>query len=204
MEFPKETSLESGIEIGDYTYYAGSYHGKRFSEQCVPYPNREGCGDRLIIGKFCSIASGVTFNVGGSQRHRKDWISTYPFHYMFREDQEIADGYYKIGDTIVGNDVWIGYEAMIMPGVTIGDGVIIAARAVVTRDVEPYSVVGGIPAKLISKRFDDETIASLLDIAWWNFDLEDIKKMMPLLASDNIEAAVRLGLTIRKQYQNGR
>ncbi|CAB0674310.1 Chloramphenicol acetyltransferase [Corynebacterium diphtheriae] len=170
----------------------------------MPYPNREGCGDRLIIGKFCSIASGVTFNVGGSQRHRKDWISTYPFHYMFREDQEIADGYYKIGDTIVGNDVWIGYEAMIMPGVTIGDGVIIAARAVVTRDVEPYSVVGGIPAKLISKRFDDETIASLLDIAWWNFDLEDIKKMMPLLASDNIEAAVRLGLTIRKQYQNGR
>nr|WP_196974899.1 CatB-related O-acetyltransferase [Corynebacterium diphtheriae] len=146
----------------------------------------------------------MTFNVGGSQRHRKDWISTYPFHYMFREDQEIADGYYKIGDTIVGNDVWIGYEAMIMPGVTIGDGVIIAARAVVTRDVEPYSVVGGIPAKLISKRFDDETIASLLDIAWWNFDLEDIKKMMPLLASDNIEAAVRLGLTIRKQYQNGR
>lgn len=99
----------------------------------------------LIIGKFCSIASGVTFNVGGSQRHRRDWISTYPFQYMFREDQEIADGYFRRGDTIIGNDVWIGYEAMIMPGVTIGDGAIIAARAVVKRDVEPYSVVGGIP-----------------------------------------------------------
>lgn len=201
IEFPKTTIKNPRIQVGEYTYYAGHYHKDCFERQCVLYPNGGPDGDRLFIGKFCSIASGVSFNIGGSQRHRKEWVATYPFHYMFPEDSKVADGYNKKGDTIVGNDVWIGYEAQIMPGVRIGDGAIIAARAVVTKDVEPYCIVGGVPAKPLSKRFDDDTIASFLEIAWWDFDIENLKKIMPLLTSENIQGAIRLGQEIRNDLQ---
>lgn len=200
IEFPKDTTENNHVYIGEYTYYAGSYHDKKFVEHCVRYINDEEDRDNLIIGKFCSIASGAVFNIGGSQRHRKEWVSTYPFHYMFPDDNTIKDPYYRKGDTVIGNDVWIGTEAMIMPGVKIGDGAIVAARAVVTKDVPPYTIVGGVPAKIIMKRFKDEDIKELLSIAWWNFGVEDIRKIIPYLASDDVKKVIEIGKSIKNQY----
>ena len=200
IEFPAKTTDNDHIRVGEYTYYAGSYHDKSFEDYCVRYINDEPDRDKLIIGKFCSIGSGAVFNIGGSQRHRREWLSTYPFHYMCPEECP-NDPYRPYGDTIVGNDVWVGTESMIMPGVKIGHGAIIGARALVTKDVEPYTIVGGTPAKVIRKRFDDETIKKMLHIAWWDFDFEDIKKLMPYLASNNIEKVIEIGERIRKEYE---
>lgn len=194
IEFPFKTIHNPYIHIGEYTYYAGAYTGKSFCENCVRYLNEQEGRDQLYIGKFCSIASGVIFNLGGSERHLKNWVSTYPLHYMFPENCP-NDPYYPKGDTVVGNDVWIGTEAVIMPGITIGDGAIIGARAVVTHDVAPYSIVGGVPAKLIKYRFSKEIIQKLLEISWWNLDIQTLKNLMPYIASDNIE------LFIEKFYE---
>ena len=135
------------IRAGRYSYYSGYYHGHSFDD-CARYlsPERDDV-DKLIIGSFCSIGSGASFIMAGNQGHRMDWIATFPFFYMPEEAgfQGAEDGSVRAGDTVVGNDVWIGTEAMIMPGVRIGDGAVIAARAVVTTDVEPYAVVAGMP-----------------------------------------------------------
>ncbi len=200
IEFPSKTTNNDHIVIGDYTYYAGSYHEKSFEDYCVRYINEEPDRDKLIIGKFCSIGSGAVFNIGGSQRHRREWVSTYPFHYMFPENCN-NDPYCKRGNTVIGNDVWIGTESMIMPGVKIGDGAVIGARALVTKDVPPYTIVGGVPAKIIRKRFDDKIIEKLLYISWWDFSVDDIKVLMPYLASENIEKVIEIGEEIRKKYE---
>ncbi|MFV8385874.1 type C chloramphenicol O-acetyltransferase [Vibrio parahaemolyticus] len=186
------------IIVGDYSYYSGFYHQKSFEEQAVRYllgdpvtlqewQSREPDSiDKLIIGKFCSIASGATFMMAGNQGHRIDWISTFPFSpEEFGED--VQDGFERAGDTVVGNDVWIGSEAMIMPGVNIGDGAVIGARAVVTKDVQPYSVVVG-NNQVVRQRFSDKEIETLLNIQWWNWPIEHIKQAMKVMCSSQVGA----------------
>lgn len=184
------------IIAGDYSYYSGYYHGKSF-EDCVMYLDAQDNHylafeiDRLIIGKYCSIASGVQFMLGGTQGHNYNWIATYPLD-AFEED---FDGYINIppkaqrlkGDTIIGNDVWIGVEALIMPGIQIGDGAVIAARAVVTKNVGPYEIWGGNPAKLIKKRFSAPEIDKLLQLQWWNWNEVTLKENLRLLRSGDVE-----------------
>ena len=131
--------------------------------------------------------------MAGNQGHRHDWVSTFPFFYV-PEAPEFAgahDGYRAAGDTVIGNDVWIGSEAVIMPGVRIGHGAVIATRAVVTRDVEPFAIVGGNPARPIRKRFDDAAIAMLLDMNWWDWDETALAAAMPLLTAGDIAALHR-------------
>ncbi|MCH9617221.1 MAG: Chloramphenicol acetyltransferase [Chlamydiia bacterium] len=196
--FPiNKQTTNPNIIAGRYSYYSGYYHGHSFDD-CAYYlmPDKEDA-DKLIIGSFCSIATGVIFMMAGNQGHRMDWISTFPFFYADAPfNQEAKDGMKSKGDTIIGNDVWIGAEALIMPGVTIGDGAIIGARSIVTKDVEPYTVVAGSPAKPIKKRFSEEQIKQLLEISWWNWSDENLEHAMPLLCSDNIEALYEYFLRI--------
>lgn len=185
------------IIVGDYSYYAGYYHGKSF-EDCVMYLD-EGDNhfssheiDRLIIGKFCSIATGVTFMMGGTQGHTYEWIASYPLDFL----EEDFDGYDKVkpkaqklkGDTVIGNDVWMGAEAMIMPGIKIGDGAVIGARSLVTKNIGPYEIWAGNPAKLIKKRFHDDEIKKLLDIKWWDWPIDTIKTHLHLIRSNKVDA----------------
>jgi chloramphenicol O-acetyltransferase type B len=181
------------IIVGRYSYYSGYYHGHSFDD-CARYlfPDRSDV-DKLVIGSFCSIGTGAAFIMAGNQGHRNDWATTFPFFYM-KEEPAFAgalDAYQPAGDTIVGSDVWIGSEAMIMPGIRIGHGAVIGSRALVTRDVEPYTIVGGNPAKPIRKRFSDEEIAMLLEMAWWDWPLEEIKDAMKLLCSADIASLYR-------------
>lgn len=163
----------ANIKIGDYTYGRPAI---RFLTPDVT----------LTIGKFCSIAAGVTFFMGGN--HRGDWVSTYPFP-VLSSDWPNAKGKTPIskGDVTVGNDVWIGTDAMIMSGVRIGDGVIIGARAVITKDVAPYTIVAGNPAREVRQRFDDATVTRLLEIQWWHWEIEKIRAYAHMLCSENIE-----------------
>lgn len=183
------------IIVGDYSYYAGYYHNKSFDD-CVMYLDEldnerdPSTTDRLIIGKFCAIASGVKFMMGGTQGHNYQWIAAYPLD-EFDDDYDHYTSNppkaHKLkGDTIIGNDVWIGTESLIMPGIHIGDGAVIAARAVVTKNVGPYEIWGGNPAKLIKKRFTDEEIQQLLEIQWWNWDVATIKRNLDYLRSNKI------------------
>ena len=146
----------ASIVVGRYSYYSGYYHGHSFDD-CARYLLPEEGADRLVIGSFCSIGSGAAFIMAGNQGHRHDWVSTFPFYWMPEVPAfaGAANGYLPAGDTVIGNDVWIGSEAVFMPGVRIGDGAVIGTRALITRDVEPYAIVGGNPAKVIRKRFDD-------------------------------------------------
>ncbi|CAL8981742.1 Chloramphenicol acetyltransferase [Rhodoplanes serenus] len=183
-----EQVTNPNISVGRYSYYSGWYHGHPFDD-CARYlmPDCDDV-DRLVIGSFCSIGSGASFIMAGNQGHRIDWVSTFPFFYMADEPAFAAAtcGFVRAGDTVVGNDVWIGAEAMVMPGVRIGDGAVVASRAVVTRDVAPYTIVGGNPARPIRRRFSDDEIALLLELAWWDWDLADIAAAMPLLCSGDI------------------
>lgn len=145
--------------------------------------------DRLIIGKFCSIACGARF-ILNSANHTLKSLSTYPFPLFFEEweldRKNVARSWDNKGDIVIGNDVWIGYEAIILSGVTIGDGAIIASRAVVTEDVPPYTIVGGVPAKAIRKRFSEQTISHLLKIEWWDWTKERIAQNIDAIQSGNI------------------
>lgn len=176
------------IQVGRYSYYSGYYHGHPF-EECARYllSDREDV-DKLIIGSFCSIGSGASFIMAGNQGHRYDWASSYPFFYMQEEPtfSSSLDAFQKAGDTVIGNDVWIGSEAMIMPGIKVGHGAVIGSRALVTKDVEPYTIIGGNPAKQIKKRFCDDEIVLLLEMEWWNWSLDQIKAAMPMLCSSDI------------------
>ncbi len=185
----KDHITNPNIVAGRFSYYSGYYHGHSFDD-CARYlfPDEKGI-DKLIIGSFCSIGSGASFIMAGNQGHRYDWISTFPFYYMPDVDifEGSQNGYQSSGDTVIGNDVWIGTEAMIMPGIKIGDGAVIGSRALVAKDVEPYSIIGGNPAKLIRKRFHDAEIEMLLELKWWNWDDDKLKKAMPILSSGNIK-----------------
>ena len=178
------------IEIGEYTIYNDFVNDPRdFEKNNVLYHykiNR----DKLKIGKFCSIACGAKF-LFNSANHTLGSLSTYSFPIFFEEweldPKNVADAWDNKGDIVVGNDVWIGFEAVILSGVKIGDGAIIGARAVVTKDVEPYTIVGGVPARPIRKRFDDKTIEELLRIRWWDQDAEKIKENLPAIMSGDIK-----------------
>lgn len=177
------------IVVGRFSYYSGYYHGHSFDD-CARYLMPDKGVDRLLIGSFCSIGSGAAFIMAGNQGHRHDWISTFPFHWMpeVPEFEGAENGFRPAGDTVIGNDVWIGSETIVMPGVTIGDGAVIGTRAVVTRDVAPYSIVGGNPAKEIRKRFDDDRIRLLLELRWWDWSEDQLHAAMPILTSGDIEA----------------
>ena len=185
----KDHITNPNIISGKSSYYSGYYHGHSFDD-CARYlfPDRNDV-DKLIIGSYCSIGSGASFIMAGNQGHKYDWISSFPFFYMSEFDvfSKSQDGFQKAGDTVVGNDVWIGSEAMIMPGVQIGDGAVIGSRALVTKDVEPYSIVGGNPAKLIKKRFSDDDIQKLQEMKWWEWDEETLFEAMPILCSNKID-----------------
>ncbi|MFK7947231.1 MAG: CatB-related O-acetyltransferase [Saprospiraceae bacterium] len=184
--FLKNIITNPNIIVGDYTYYDDFEDVYNF-EKNVKY-HFDFTGDKLIIGKFCMIASDVTFIMNGAN-HLTDAISTYPFAIFGADWQNAMDGktYPYKGDLVIGNDVWIGYKATIMAGVTIGDGAIIAAHSVVTKDVEPYSIVGGNPAKLIKKRFSESTVQQLLESEWWNWELEKITKNVQHLTGRDFE-----------------
>ena len=189
--FLKNIVKNPNIIVGDYTYYDDFEDVQNF-ERNVKY-HFDFTGDRLIIGKFCMIASGVTFIMNGAN-HLSRSISSYPFA-IFGEDwaDAMAGKEYPLkGDTIVGNDVWIGYDATIMPGVRIGDGAIIASKAVVTSDVEPYAIVGGNPASEIRKRFSDEQIEKLLALKWWDWDIDRITRHRQDLTGNDLSPLTAL------------
>ena len=184
--FLKNIITNPNIIVGDYTYYDDFEDVHNF-EKNVKY-HFDFTGDKLIIGKFCMIASDVTFIMNGAN-HLTDAVSTYPFAIFGNGWENAMEGktYPTKGDTNIGNDVWIGYKAMIMAGVTIGDGAIIAARSVVTKDVAPYSIVGGNPAKEIKKRFSKEQIDKLLALKWWDWDIEKITKNVQNLTDNKFD-----------------
>ena len=176
------------ITVGDYTYYDDPDGPERF-EQNVLY-HFPFVGDKLVIGRFCALAKDVKFIMNGAN-HLMAGFSTYPF-YIFGNGWERAtpprDAFPYKGDTVVGNDVWIGYDAMVMPGVRIADGAIVATRSVVASDVPPYAIVAGNPAKVIRRRFSDEVIAALLEIAWWNWSAEKISRNLEQIMGADIQA----------------
>ena len=178
--FLKNIITRPNIVVGDYTYY-DDFEDVRNFEKNVRYLF-DFTGDKLVIGKFCMIASGVTFIMNGAN-HLTDAISTYPFAIFGHGWEGAMEGkqYPTKGDTLIGNDVWIGYNATIMAGVTIGDGAIIAANSTVTKDVAPYAIVGGNPATEIRKRFDEDRIRKLLDLKWWDWPIEKITANVHLL-----------------------
>ncbi len=187
----KNVVHSANIEIGDYTMYNDFVHDPRDFERnnvLYHYPVN---GDKLKIGKFCSIACGAKF-LFTSANHAMRSLSTYPFPIFFEEwgmdGKQICRAWDNRGDIVVGSDVWIGYEAVILSGVTIGDGAIIGARAVVTRDVPPYTIVGGVPARPIRKRFDDAAIARLQALRWWDWDAEKIARSIEDIQSGNVAA----------------
>lgn len=178
------------IQIGDYTIYNDFVHDPReFRKNNVlyHYPINK---DRLIIGKFCSIACGAKF-LFNSANHKMASLSTYTFPLFFEEwdleKENVAQAWDQKGDIIIGNDVWIGYEAVILSGVTIGDGAVIGCRAVITKDIPPYTIVGGVPAKPIRKRFDEETIKELQKIKWWDWPEEKIAGKIPAIQAGDLE-----------------
>ena len=189
--FIKNTVANPNIVIGDYTYYDDPEDAANFERNVLyhfPF-----IGDKLIIGKFCALARGVRFIMNGAN-HKMSGFSTYPFH-IFGGGWEAAmpkpgELPYK-GDTVVGNDVWLGYESVVMPGVKIGDGAVVASKSVVVKDVPPYSVVGGNPAVLIRQRFPEETVKALLEIAWWDWDAEKITRCLAFILSTDIDALRR-------------
>jgi chloramphenicol O-acetyltransferase type B len=183
--------------VGRYSYYSGYYHGHSFDD-CARFLLPDEGADKLIIGSFCSIGSGAAFIMAGNQGHRNEWISTFPFFFMSEVAafEGAANGYLAAGDTVIGNDVWIGSEAIIMPGVKVGDGAVIGTRALVTKDVEPYAIVGGNPAKVIRKRFAEREIALLLEMPWWDWPEDRLKDAMPIMTSERIDDLHRYWLSV--------
>ncbi len=186
----KSVITHLNIEVGDFTIYNDFVNDPREFEKnnvLYHYPINH---DRLIIGKFCSIACGAKF-IFNCANHTLKSLSTYTFPLFFEEwdlpKSEVATAWDNKGDIVIGNDVWIGYDAVIMAGVTIGDGAIIATRAVVTKDVEPYSIVGGIPAKEIRKRFSSDIVARLQKFQWWNWDIDKIRNSISAIQAGDIE-----------------
>lgn len=191
-EFPQICFIQNTVKnpqiiIGDYTYYDDPEDSENFERNVLylfPF-----VGDRLIIGKFCAIARGVTFIMNGAN-HKMSGFSTYPFEIFGADWARVMPDpseYPDKGDTVIGHDVWIGYQATIMPGVKVGNGAIIAAKSVVTKDVPAYGIVGGNPAQLIRKRFDDVTIQTLEEIAWWDWQIEKITSNLEAIVGADIQ-----------------
>ena len=186
----KNVVTDPGIQVGEFTMYNDFVHDPREFEKknvLYHYPvNKE----KLVIGKFCSIACRAKF-LFNSANHTLSSLSTYPFPIFFDErGLEKSDGaaaWDRKGDIVIGNDVWIGYEAGILAGVTIGDGAVIGARAVVTKDVPPYAIVGGVPARVIRSRFPEETVKALLRLKWWDWPAERIQEKLAEIREGGFE-----------------
>ena len=190
--FLKNFITSPNIVVGDYTYYDDPDGPENF-EKNVLY-HFDFIGDRLIIGSYCAIAKNVTFIMNGAN-HQTTGFSTYPFFIFGNGWEKSAPQAGELpfkGNTVIGHDVWIGYDATIMPGVNIGSGSIIASKSVVTCDVAPYSVVGGNPAKVIKPRFDSNTISTLLDIAWWDWSNEKITAHLDAITQCDLSALIKL------------
>lgn len=187
--FLKPLVHQPNIEIGDYTYYDDPKGPEAFVERCVLY-HFPFVGDKLIIGRFCAIAEGVQFIMNGAN-HAMSGFSTYPFNIFgkgWEKGFDVSTWAEAVkGDTIVGNDVWIGYQATIMPGVRIGNGAIVASNAVVSRDVPPYAIVAGNPARVVKMRFDEQTVRRLETIAWWNWPADKITRNLDAIRGADIE-----------------
>ncbi len=186
--FIKNTVSNPQIIIGDYTYYDDPVDSENFERNVLYlYPFM---GDKLIIGKFCAVARGVQFIMNGAN-HKLNCLSTYPFSLFGRGWERVTPQKDELpfkGDTVIGNDVWLGYDSLIMPGVKIGDGAIVAARSVVAADVAPYTIVGGNPARLIKPRFPEGTVKQLLDIKWWDWDIEKISRNLEIITAADVLA----------------
>ena len=190
----KSVVKNPNIIVGDYTMYNDFVNAPTDFEKnnvLYHYPINH---DRLIIGKFCSIACGAKF-IFTSANHTLKSLSTYPFPLFFEEwgldKSNVIDSWDNKGDIVIGNDVWIGYEAVIMAGVHIGNGAVIASWAVVTKDVPPYTIVGGTPAREIRKRFDEQTIARLQELQWWDWSVEKISECIPYITGGKIEELMK-------------
>ena len=184
--FIKNVVKNPNIIVGDYTYYDDKEDATDFESHVTHH--YDFIGDKLIIGKFCAIAKGVEFIMNGAN-HRLDSVTTYPFFIMGHGWETSAPKNEELplkGDTVIGNDVWIGQNVTILPGVHVGDGAIIGANSVVSKDVPPYAVVGGNPIKLIRKRFDDETIIFLQELKWWDWAPEKIFANLDTLTSGDL------------------
>jgi acetyltransferase-like isoleucine patch superfamily enzyme len=174
------------------------YDAFEVGEGSYGYPEIEfyDAGAKLRIGKYCAIAPKVKILLGGE--HHLDWVSGYPFSLLNDKARDLSGYPFTKGDVTIGNDVWIGYDALILSGVTIGDGAVIGARSLVTKDIEPFAVVGGVPGKLIRYRFSKDTIASLQKIAWWNWPRKDIEAAWHLIQSPNVDDFVNAFTSDRK------
>ncbi|KRA19934.1 Vat family streptogramin A O-acetyltransferase [Lysobacter sp. Root604] len=176
------------IQVGEYSYYDDPEDSEGFARNVLylfPF-----IGDRLIIGRYCAIARGATFVMNGAN-HRMSGFSTYPFNIFgngWERSTPLPDELPYKGDTVVGNDVWIGYQAMLMPGVRVGDGAIIAARSVVSADVPAYAIVGGNPARVLRMRYEPAQIERLLRIAWWDWDADQVSRNLELIVGADLDA----------------
>ena len=184
VTYVKPTVRNPNIIVGDFTYISDADFESHVTHHYGFY------GDKLIIGKFCQIAAGVEFIMNGAN-HQMNAASTYPFYIMqgWRQDAPAMADLPNKGDTVIGNDVWIGQNAAILPGVHIGDGAVIGAYSVVGSDIEPYTIAAGNPARPIRKRLDDEMIEILLQLKWWDRSVEEIQSLIPILSSGNISWA---------------
>lgn len=182
VTYIKPTIKNKNIIVGDFTYFSDTDFEAHVTH------HYDFCGDKLIIGKFCQIASGVTFIMNGAN-HQMNAVSTFPFYIFegWRQDVPPLSAMPAKGDTIVGNDVWIGQHATILPGVHIGNGAIIGLNSVVAKDIPPYTIAAGNPAKSIRKRFDNELIDLLQKFKWWDLPIEEINKLIPLISCSNLQ-----------------
>lgn len=193
------------ISVGEYTYYDSEDHPELFEQTNVLF-NYPFFGDKLIIGKFCQIAHGTTF-IMGAANHRLGSATTYPFNVMGGVWREISTPHIEElphkGDTVIGNDVWLGRNCTILPGVKIGNGAIVAACSVVTKDVAPYTVVGGNPACFLKRRFDDGTAALLEELRWWDLPPEELTEIIPVLCDTDMKrAAEKLRAILAEKKEN--
>lgn len=186
--FLKNTVRNPNIVVGDYSYYDDPEDSDNFERNVLyHYPF---IGDKLVIGKFCALARGCRFIMNGAN-HKLSGLSTYPFQIFGQGWEKVMptpDALPYKGDTVVGHDVWIGYDALVMPGVQIGHGAIVSARAVVVQDVPPYTVVGGNPARVVKTRFAPDVVAELLAIAWWDWPVEKITRVLAVIVAGDVAA----------------